>query len=97
MLVFFGFDRAFTDAPFNQRFCVGAHAYAAGTVDHAIANDGLGEEGEGWRSFVGFYCDSRGHFGIMWKGLDVRLLETKPFSERMWGFSMHQSLGIPKT
>lgn len=55
--------RAITDATLDQRFCSRADAYTTRTVDHAIADDSLREEREGWRGFVGFYCDSGGHRG----------------------------------
>ena len=54
-------DSAVTDPALDQRLGSRTHAYAAGTVDHSIADDGLGEEWEGRRGFVRFYCDSGGH------------------------------------
>lgn len=37
------------------------HANAARAVDHAVTNDGLGEERQWWRSFVSQDCDSSRH------------------------------------
>lgn len=56
-------DRAITNPTFDQRLRGRTDAYAAGTVDHAIADDGLGEEWEGRRGFIGFDCNSGGHGG----------------------------------
>ena len=54
-------DCAICDAAFDECFCVGAHAYAAGAVDHAIADYSLGVKGEGRWGFVCFDGGSGRH------------------------------------
>ena len=52
---------AVTDPALDERLGSRAHAYAAGTVNHAIADYGLGEKWKGGRGFIGLHFDSGGH------------------------------------
>lgn len=49
------------DTTFDHCFRLGIDGYLAGTVDHAIAHDGLRIDGERGRSFVSLHCNSRRH------------------------------------
>ena len=42
-----------SNAALNELFGLGVHADGARAVDHALALDGLGEEGQWWRRPVG--------------------------------------------
>jgi len=61
--VLYSTDCAICDAAFDQGSCFRVHAYAAGAVDHAVADDGLGVDGEWRRGFVGFDGGAGGHCG----------------------------------
>lgn len=52
---------AVRDAPFNHCLRLGIHSDLTGTVDHAIANDGLRVDGEWGRGFVSLHCNSCRH------------------------------------
>lgn len=55
--------RTIRDTPLNHGFRFGMQGYLPGTVDHAVADYGLGVDGERGRRFGGFYDLSGWHCG----------------------------------